>query len=187
MKKKLVFLAIFLASTAAYADEYYGFYRIRCDKEIPAFEIEKTYFWNIGQIVWPNLDDSGNHIQTLKKLEETSGLYVFDELYGYYDSPELSFNCGPIEAKINSSKALREEGPVGSKEPVRVSTTITITSSELKLVEALPISSIRQLRAYVDSDGKAYTEVCNSQKCVDDLSDGMGTITAEKIDRILSK
>ncbi len=186
MKKKLAFLVIFLASTAAHADEYYGFYRIQCDKEIPAFEIERTYFWNIRQIIWPDYDWA-KHVQSLKKLETSSGLYVFDEFYGYYDSPELSFNCGPIDAKINSSQALREEGAVGSQEPVRVSTTITITSSELSLVDALPISSIKRLRAYLDSDGKAYTEVCNSQKCVDDLSDGMGTITAERIDRILSK
>lgn len=188
MKASIVALVFFMATAVAHADEYYDFYRIKCDDQIPAFEIQRTPFWNIGHIVWPGVCNWKAHVQSLKNLEKSSGLYIFNELYGYYDSPELSFVCGPYNVKINYSKVLRpEDADCGSKEPVRMNATITITSSGLKLAENLPLDSIQRLRVYSDYEHDDYTDVCNSQKCVDNLSRVMGTVTGENLKRLFNK
>lgn len=189
MKMILAFVvALAIASVNVYADEYYEFYRIRCDDKIPSFEVQRTPFWNIKHVVWPGNWDWKSHVQSLKNLEKSSGLYVFNELYGYYDSPELSFVCGPYNVKINYSKVLRpKDADSGSNEPVRMNATITIISSRFKLTENLPLDSIQRLRVYSDYERDHYTEVCNSQKCVDNLSRVMGTVTGESLEKLFSK
>lgn len=185
---KLIFAIVFIiASTNAYADEYYDFYRIQCDGTIPSFEVQRTPFWNIKHIVWPGEWDWKSHVQSLKNLEKASGLYVFNELYGHYDSPELSFKCGPYDVKIYYSKVLREEGPVGAKEPVRMGAIISITSSGFSLTEKLPLAPLQRLRVYADYEGAHYTEICVSQKCLDNLSRQMGTVTGRTLDKLFSK
>lgn len=170
-----------------HADEYYNFYRINCDKQIPAFEIQQAPFWNITHLVWPNNSNWKSHVQSLKNLEKFSNLYVFDEFYGYYESVELSFICGVYHAKISYSKALREEGPVGSKEPVRMGAAITIISSGFPLAENLPLKSIQRLRVYSDYEHTNYIEVCGPQKCVDYFPSRMGEITSDNIESILNR
>ncbi len=138
-------------------------------------------------MVWPREGGWKFHVQSLKNLEKTSGLYVFNELYGYYDSPELSFVCGPYNVTIHYSKVLREEGPVGSKEPVRMGATISITSSGFSLTEKLPLDPLQRLRVYADYGGAHYTEICIPQKCIDNLAGQMGTVTGGILDKLFSK
>ncbi len=185
--KHILTIILITISSYSYSDEYYDFYRIACDKEIPSFEVYRTPFWNVGHVVWPDNWNWDSHVKSLKKLESSSSLYVFNELYGYYDSPEITFKCGSYNIKIQYSKILREEGPVGSKKPVRMHASINIDSSGYKLVDNLPLNPLQRLRAYSDLKGNNYTEVCSQNKCIHDLSRSIGVITRETLEKILKK
>jgi hypothetical protein len=127
MKRIFALLVFSFTSFIAHADEAYDFYQILCSQKLSSFEIQKKTIWNIGGTVWPGAYKWKEHVDALKNLEKSDNLYVFNELYGYYDSPQTSFDCGQVHATIKFSKQFRgKKEPVGSGQTVRVDATIRI-------------------------------------------------------------
>lgn len=178
---------LILLNGPAWADEYYQFYRIRCVSNIPSIEIDRVGYWNIRNIVWPGNLGWKEHVASLKRLEKDAGLYVFDEWYGYADKSPLVFACGPAKATVTYSIAYREKGPVGSNEPVRMQSRVTITTNGKDLISNIQLGTLKHLRAYSYGEGDGYIDICTEDGCADTTTEITGTLTWEKLDRLLTK
>lgn len=184
---KFAFLSLLaLASTAAHADEYYEFYRVQCVSAIPSLEIEHVAYWSIGDVVWPELDWK-KHVASLKKLELDDGLYVFDQMYGYADGRDLTFQCGAFRASIDYAIAHREEGPLGGGEPVRMNARVTIVSGNHEVVSEMPLASVKKLKLYVDSDKSTNIYACTTDGCRTGLFESFGVLTPDNVKQLPSQ
>jgi len=174
-----------LASNFAWADESYDFYQIRCVSALSFIEIEHESFWNIGSIVWPGQYQWKDHVASLKKLEKDADLYVFDEQYGYVDSPRPKFDCGKFQATIIYKIVRRPKGSVGSDEPLRMFSKVTIVQGNKKIVSELPLYLIEKLKVY-HSDEAPNVEICTSHGCEDYQSfEKSGALTEEKLNQLI--
>jgi hypothetical protein len=184
---KILLAFLLLLAQPAFADEYYEFYRIHCIRQIPAFEIEHVPYWNIRHVVWPGKSEWQEHIRSLKTLEKEQDLYVFDQWYGYYDKTQLEFTCGPFRVSIRYDKLFREEGPVGSKAPVRMNSRVTIESADKTLVSAIPLRAVERLRVYADYERAQYVDVCTQAGCGDGLFSSIGTLDSGNLEKVIKK
>jgi len=178
MKRMLPFFLI-VFSSAAFSDEYYEFYKISCATQINSIEVTRLGFWNIGDVIWPELDWD-QHVKSLQLIENKDHLYVFNELYGYYDKQVLDFDCGNFQAKITFDKLTREPGPVGGGKPVRMNAKITIRSYDKLLASAIPLEQILRIGAY-QSESVQYVVACTELGCRDDLYAYDGTVTTKTL------
>ena len=187
---KALLLSLLIASAQfAFADEYYEFYRIHCNEKIPSFEIDHVGYYNIMNTVWPDEFEPGlweRHISSLKELEKEHDLYVFDKWYGYYSKPSIEFTCGSLHATINYDKWLREEGPIGSKAPVRMNSKLIVRSANNSIVENLSLKQIKHFLVYLDSGASTeYINICTNTGCKDDLFSNIGTLNNQNLDKVI--
>ena len=187
---KAFLLSFLIALTQfAFADEYYEFYRLHCNEKIQSFEIDRVGYYNIMNTVWPDESEPGlweRHISSLKELEKEHDIYVFDKWYGYYSEPSIEFTCGSLHATINYDKWLREEGSIGSKEPVRMNSKLTVKSANNSIVESLSLKQIKHLQIYLDSGGSTeYIYLCTDIGCKDNLFSNVGTLNNQNIGKVI--
>ena len=130
MKRIIVFLVIilalspFLSAKKLYADEYYEFFQIMCANDLNYFHMTRIGIYNKGFFIWPLASKNvwKKHVENLKMLEKKYGLYVLDDMYGYYDNSEISYTINAshkTDIKIEFDKSIRPSGPVGGKQPYK--------------------------------------------------------------------
>lgn len=180
---------ILLTSLNAYADEDYELHHVTCSKTIPSFQIEPYTFSNIGHVIWPKRFDWSSHVEALTKLESEASLYIFGELYGHYNGPELRWTCGAIEVVAVFDKREREN-PLGKAYPsvfVRSFPRISVWFSGRQIVSALPIAPY-SFRIYADYSGEPNIAICSGDRiCKDQLATNWAPLNRTTVDARLAK
>lgn len=147
---------------AAHADEYYKFYRIRCDPTLTGLKIQKEGIWNIGDEIWGN-GSWEDHVQALKSLEDEGGLYLIDQSFGYDtfgldDGKAVVINCGTIRAQIDFDSIPQTD----YKRRARMNPRVTITANQVPLVSSVYIAKLYRVEIYLERNGPPRINVCLS-------------------------
>ncbi|MBB1521364.1 hypothetical protein [Aquipseudomonas guryensis] len=177
-------ILLILSTYSALADERYEFYKFNCSTVIPSFEVNRISYWNIRQAIWPEDYDWTKHVQLLKRLERENNIYVFNEWYGYYDSPQVTFSCGEFQATINYDKQNREIGPVGSEKPVRRNASISVTSKNREIIKKINMELIARMSLYKDESGLILAEYCTGNNCTEHHIENIEPLSNESFLRL---
>lgn len=181
MKLRLIFFMLFSGNLLA--DELYEFKKIDCMIGIQTFSFRDVKLWNIGDFgVWGSgggkmFDSWGEHESALKRMEVESGLYIFNQEYGWHDnqdriSCDLDNGFNKLTIKIEyTSNSRYMDTPIGPGKPLRWNPVLSVLHSEYGLIYRAPGLEISELTV-VNESSAVQLRVCKNDSCLDARYDG---------------
>lgn len=168
-----VLCTLILALSSAHADENSVLFRISCQPEIPAFEIFRLDYQNIGHVLWPPADTEGefrpNHFRALERLEREFSLYRLYDNEDAYRTAKLDFTCGYLYAVIAfhpgfDGSQLRTTPPFPRMDPeLTVSAEGSLVLGPIKIFPYYGV--VKSIRTYGQDDRIPVVEICGEFKC----------------------
>jgi hypothetical protein len=166
-----------IQANPARSDEVYEFVSIRCLPELRTVQVDVFRLWNVRFYVWQNAPranyadlksweraNRAQHIENLRRLEESYGIYVIDEAYGRWDDQPLDCPIGSNTVRVSFQKREMEGNTGEGIRAYRGGATISIVNKAGKVVWQHAFRS-EHATFQVSNGGVLYVLCDNGQFC----------------------